>query len=185
MAPWAADGRGEALRPGDGGVTALVQETEARWPTERFWHSPQGRLCREFASYPLLDKYLHSVHFDSLVVRGVARPWPPSQPWIVTELRGGSYSPETALAALRAILEQKIRHYGRFSRPTRLIVYYCKAVAFNTPYRGIDTQEFSDIAVLAGRAVAGQTVFEKIYLANALEPGTEAFEIYPGCARCS
>jgi len=34
-------------------------------------------------------------------------------------------------------------------------------------------------------AVAGQTAFERIYVLNALEPGLEAYEIYPGCVPCS
>jgi len=166
-------------------LTALIQETDRQWPSERFWHSPQGRICRELADYPPLGKYLRSVNFDPLVVRGKERPWPAGQPWIVVKGRPGSYSPETALRAMGAILEQKIRHYGRFSRPTRLIVYYGKAVAYNTPYLGVETREFADVAALATEAVRGQNVFEKVYLLNALEPGLEAFEIYPALTRCS
>lgn len=166
-------------------LAAFAEETEQRWPTERFWHSPQGRVCWELADYPPLEKYLRSVHFDSLVVRGEPRPWPSGQPWIFVELRGGSYSPETALRALRGILEQKIGHYGRFTRPTRLLTYYAKAIAYNTPYLGVETREFADVAALAAQAVREQNSFEKIYLLNALEPGLEVFEIYPRCTRCS
>lgn len=164
-------------------VTALISDTERRWPSER-WHSPQGRMCRELDAFSPLGKYLSSVVFHPLVVRGKARPWPPSQPWIRIK-RACSYSPETATQALRSIFEQKIRHYGRFSRPTRLVIYYNKAVAYNDPYIGLETGEFADVAGLAAREVSGQTIFEKIYLLNALEPGLEAFEIYPGCTRCS
>ena len=164
---------------------ALVAVTHHFWPTERFWHSPQGRLCREFAEHPTLGKYLRSVHFDPLAVRGAPRPRPASQPWIFVELRGGSYSPDTAIAALSGILEQKIAHYGRFSRVTRLVVHYGKAVVYNTPYVGVETREFADVAALAVEAVRVQTAFEKIYLLNALEPQLEVFEIFPGCARCS
>lgn len=166
-------------------LATLIQETDHQWPTERFWHSPQGRVCRDLAAYPPLGKYLRSVVFDPLVVRGQARPWPSGQPWVFTELRGGSYSPETALRALAGILEQKIRRYGRFSRPTRLLIYYGKAVAYNTPYLGVETREFVDVAALAAQAVRGQDSFEKVYLLNALEPGLEAYEIYPECTRCS
>lgn len=166
-------------------LTALIEETERRWPAERGWHSPQGRVCRDLAASPPLSKYLRSVLLDPLVVRGQERPRPAGQPWIFLKLRGGSYSPDTALRALAGILEQKIRHYGRFSRPTRLVVYYGKAVAYNTPYIGIETREFANVAALAAQVVRGQDSFEKIYLLNALEPGAEAFEIYPGCTRCS
>ncbi len=163
----------------------LVAATDRLWPTERFWHSPQGRVCRDFADHPTLRKHLRSVHFDPLVVRGAPRPWPEGQPWIFVELRGGSYSPETALAALRGILAQKINHYGRFARPTRLIIHYGKAVAYNTPYLGVETRDFADVAAQAAAVIAGQTAFQKIYLLNALEPGLEAYEIAPACARCT
>lgn len=166
-------------------LIALIRETDRRWPSERFWHSPQGRICREFAGYPPLGKYLRSVNFDPLVIRGRQRPWPTGQPWIFVKARGGSYSPETAARALAAILEQKIRRYGRFSRSTRLIVYYGKAVVYNTPYLGVEMREFADMAALAAEVVRGQNAFEKIYLLNALEPGLEAFEIYPACIRCA
>ena len=83
------------------------------------------------------------------------------------------------------ILTRKIRRYGPFSRPTRLIIYYGKAVAYNTPYIGVETLEFVDIAERAAGVVRAQTAFEKIYLLNALEPGLEAFEIFPTCARCT
>src|SRR5206468_3275918 len=59
----------------------LVAETHHRWPTERFWRSPQGRMCREFDRYPTLGKYLRSVNFDPRVVAGRERRWPTSQPW--------------------------------------------------------------------------------------------------------
>jgi hypothetical protein len=163
----------------------LVEETYRRWPAEHFWQSPQGRICRDLAGYPLLSKYLQSVNFDPLVVRGEERPWPVGQPWIFTELRGGSYDPETALLAMTRILDQKIAHYAPFARPTRLIIYYGRAVAYNTPYLGVHTRDFADVAARAAAAIQGTPPFEKIYLLSALEPGLEAFEIYPGCARCS
>jgi len=56
---------------------------------------------------------------------------------------------------------------------------------YNTPYLGVNTREFADVAALAAEAVRGQTAFEKIYVLNTLEPGLEVFEIFPGCARCS
>jgi hypothetical protein len=28
-------------------LSALVGETDRRWPSERSWHSPQGRMCRD------------------------------------------------------------------------------------------------------------------------------------------
>ncbi len=164
---------------------ALIEDTEQRWPGDGLWQSPQGRVCRDLGAYPPLDKYLLAVHFDPLVVRGEPRPWRSGQPWIVNELPGGAYSAENALGALVDILTQKITHYGRFSRPTRLVIYYGKAAVYNTPYRGIEMREFKDVAVHAADAVRDQEAFEKIYLLSALEPGPEVYEIYPACARCT
>ena len=162
---------------------ALVEETDHRWPAERFWHSPQGRVLQKMGGY--LEKYLRSVHFYPLIVRGEPRLRPSGQPRIFVEPRGGSYSPETALQAVTGILEHKIQRYGRFTRPTRLIIYYGKAIAYNTPYIGVETREFSDVAARSAEVVHGQNAFEKIYLLSALQPGLEAFEIYPTLTRCS
>jgi hypothetical protein len=163
---------------------SLVAETHHRWPSERIWQLPQGRICREFDEYPILGKYLASVNFDPRVVAGVERRWPAGQPWVFVELRGGSYSPDTALNALRAILDRKTNHYGAFSRPTSLIIHYGRAAACNTPYLGVATRRFADVATWAADAVRGQRTFGKIYLLNALAPGLEAFEISPTCIRC-
>jgi len=161
----------------------LVAVTEYFWPTERSWSS-HGRPCWEFTEHPILGKYLRSAQFHPLVVRGVARPWAKSQPWIVVKSGATSYSSDSSLRALVTVLEQKIRHYGHLSRPTRLIIHYDKAFAYNTPFVGVQTEDFADVALFASQAVAGQATFEKIYLLNALQPGLEAFEIYPDSVRC-
>lgn len=88
------------------------------------------------------------------------------------------------ITALVAILEGKIRHYGAFAEPVRLIVYYGRAILYNTPYFGVKVREFRDVAELAARAVQGQTRFERIYLLNALTPGLQAFEIFPALVEC-
>jgi hypothetical protein len=51
--------------------------------------------------------------------------------------------------------------------------------------RLVDTREFGDVAAHAARVIRGQNAFEKIYLLQALEPGLEAYEIYPACVRCA
>jgi len=119
-------------------------------------------MCREFAEYPMLAKYLHTVHFFPRVVRDVSRSRPARQQWIFVQARGGSYSPDTQLAALAGILDQKIKHYGKFWRPTRLLIHYGKAFAYNAPYVGVETQEFADVAALAADAVRRQAAFERI-----------------------
>jgi hypothetical protein len=125
------------------------------------------------------------VAFEPQVVVGRRRErLPKSQPWIFIELPGGAYSPHTALNALASVLQSKIDRYGGLSQPVRLLVYYGKAIAYNTPWRGPEFREFRDVAEAAASIVRGQSLFEKIYLLKALEPGLEAYEIFPEFVNC-
>jgi len=117
-------------------LAALIEETERRWAVERHWRSPQGHDCRELAAYPPLGKYLVSVHFHPLMIRGEARSWISGQPWIFPKSPGGPYSPETAFGALADILRQKIGRYGPFSRPTRLIIITARLSHTTRPTSG-------------------------------------------------
>jgi hypothetical protein len=164
---------------------ALIGDTDQRWPSERHWHSPQGRHVREFDAYPTLNKYLSRIVFEPLVVAGRQRERrPKGLSWIFAKLPVRSYSPDTALDALGSILLSKIDHYGGLSRPVRLLVYYGKAIAYNTPWHGLDFREFRDVAEAAASIVGGQSRFENIYLLSALQPGLEAFEIFPQLVKC-
>jgi hypothetical protein len=168
-------------------LLTLIAETDHRWPSERYWHSPQGRVCRELRSYPGLAKYLRSVHFSPLRFGNTtAERWPAGQPWIFFRSWGGSYSSDTALSALFGIIQKKQSHYGyQDSRPVRLLVYYGQAVRYNTPYYGIKTREFEDVAAWSAGILAGERlIFEKVYLLQALEPNLQAFEIYPSFWMC-
>ena len=75
--------------------------------------------------------------------------------------------------------------YGGLTTPARLLVYYGRAFAYNTPYWGVETREFRDVATAAAEVVANQTCFERIYLLKALEPGLEVFEIFPNVVKCT
>ncbi len=166
-------------------IWTLIEESDREWPEERSWHSPQGRRLREFAEYPTLGKYISTMVFEPMTVAGRRREKRPTGiPWIFIEPPGGSYSPDTALSALEGILRSKIERYGGLSRPVRLLVHYGKAVAYNTPWYGVHFREFRDVAVGAAQVVKSQSVYEKIYLLFALEPGLEAYEIWPNVAKC-
>jgi hypothetical protein len=67
----------------------------------------------------------------------------------------------------------------------RLLAYYGAAVAYNTPWYGINTRKFSDVAKEAARIAATQSAFERIYLLKALEPELEAYEVFPVFAKCT
>ena len=66
----------------------------------------------------------------------------------------------------------------------RLLVYYGTAVAYNTPWYGVNTRIFSDVAKEAARIAANQSAFERIYLLKAWEPELEAYEVFPVFATC-
>ncbi len=163
----------------------LIEETERRWSNEPFWHDPQGRLVREFSSYPTLARYLSTVVFDPLLAGQTWRKkYPVDLPWIYVDSPGGAYSSSTALGALRTILQSKIAHYGRLSRTTDLIVYFNQAIVYNTPWYGPAVRGFGDVAAAAAHMVAGQSRFNRIYLLCAVEPQPEAYEIFPSLAKC-
>lgn len=92
-------------------------------------------------------------------------------PWIFVECPGGSYSPGTAIGAIQKVLEAKIAAYRGSHSSVRLLVYYGAAFAYNTPWFGIKTRKFSDVAKEAARIAANQSAFERIYLLKALEAG--------------
>jgi hypothetical protein len=163
----------------------LIRETDELWPQKFLWHSPQGRLCREFSARPILAKYLASASFYPRVVGGRDRgARPVGVDWIVSEQWGGAFDSSVARNALVAAIQQKVDHYGPFREPIRLLVYYGQAILYNTPYLGVDLREFHQVAELAAQAIRSQGRFERIYLLNALEPGLQAFEIFPELAKC-
>jgi hypothetical protein len=165
----------------------LISDTDRRWPMERHWQSPQGRICRQFSSFPILNKYLRSVHFDPLRFGNTIKErWRTGHPWIFFQSRGGSYSSDTALIALLEIIRKKEDHYGKQeARGVSLMVYYSQAVLYNTPFYGIKVNGFNDAAKFAAdRLMKMPIIFEKVYLFQALEPDLQAFEVYPTLLKC-
>jgi hypothetical protein len=173
------------VRPFHMDVWTLIEEIERRWRTEPFWHSPQGCHVCELDAYPTIGKYVSRVIFDPLIVAGSLRDkFSIGVPWIVVAPPVHSYSPNTAISALNTILQAKIRAYGDLQRPVRLLVYYAAAIAYNTPWYGINFRKFQDVAKTASQIVSGQSRFERIYLLKALEPGLEAYEVFPNFEKC-
>jgi hypothetical protein len=165
----------------------LISDTDRRWPLERHWQSPQGRICRQFSSFPILNKYLRSVHFEPhRFGNTIKERWPTGQPWIFFQSWGGSYSPDTAMTALLEVIRKKQNHYGKQEGgAVRLLIYYGQAVRYNTPFYGIEINGFNDVAKIAANKLMGvPIIFEKIYLFQALEPELQDFEIYPILLEC-
>jgi hypothetical protein len=158
----------------------LIDDTERRWPTERFWQDPQGRHVADFTAHRTLGTYVDRIVFDPLIVAGRRRTHPPSGlPWIVSDAPGGAYAPGDVLGALRRLLQGKAEHYAGLTRQTRLLAYYGRAIRYNTPWHGPGTKAFADVAEIAASVVADQRTFERIYVLSMLEPALEAFQIFP------
>jgi hypothetical protein len=164
----------------------LIEETESRWPTERLWHSSQGRHVSAFQDRPCLGKYLSRIVLYPLAPRGRAplQKRPAGIPWIFVS-RATSYSPSSALNALKEAMSAKVNRYGHFKEPVRLLVHYGRAAAYNTPFIGARIHEFQDVAEAAARMAAGQKTFERIYLLSVLNPGPQAYEIFPRFLKCA
>ncbi len=168
-------------------LLGLIVDTDRRWPSEHFWHSPRGHVCRNLELYPTLAKFLHSIHFYPLRLGNkLEEPWPVDHPWIFFESWCGSYSSDTALDALLGIIRKKQNHYGsQAGRSVRMLIYYGQAVLYNTPYLDVKIRAFKDVAAMAARELPGKRlVFERVYLFQALEPYLQAFEIYPKLVPC-
>jgi len=166
-------------------IWALIEDTERRWPHERFWRTPTGRHENDFSASPTIGKYVSHVNFYPMKIDGVREEQIDCMPWINVSSPGGSYSSDTALSALESILEAKIRAYGRIRRRPWLLVYYGAAAAYNTPWYGFKYRTFCDVAAAAARVVASQSTFENIFLLKALEPELEAYEIFPVFSKCN
>ncbi|MGE3154485.1 MAG: hypothetical protein AB7G48_17850 [Nitrospiraceae bacterium] len=162
----------------------LIEETDSHWPTER--HD------KDFSGLPTLGKYLGKVRFISRVKGMVTRqPKGPGMPWINVKSRGGSYSGESARAALQTIILKKAGHYGNIVRqPVSLLIHYgADALTYNAPFMDEITSRFQDVAKLASGIVGAcsrrrQLPFDKVYLGNTLPFEQEAYEIFPELWRC-
>jgi len=163
----------------------LIADVDRRWPDNRAWHSPQGYLCRSFEGYLTLGKYLTEIHFEPRVIAGERREWFAGQPWVFLEAWGGAYDPQQAVDALVALAVEKVSGYGPFGQQdTRLLIFYNRAITYNTPFYGLAYRSFADVAPVVARKLAVIRVpFSLVYLLNALE--REACEVYPECHQCS
>lgn len=116
---------------------------------------------------------------------------------------GGSYDPKDALNAATRILLKKVTHYGPAARGVWLVIYYDRAILYNTPFHSLSIDDFEGVAGLVADTLKGQNVtFDRIYLLAArgdidgelaaalreagiaFKEGPEAFEIFPALARC-
>ena len=98
--------------------------------------------------------------------------------------KGGSYSPEDAIDALIQRLRDKTAKYQNLKWDQKLndlclVVYYNRALLWNTPYDGINGG--IDAAVAQARVLMRQDhgPFDKVFLFLAFEPGMRVFMLWP------
>jgi hypothetical protein len=170
------------IKPGDAvafreQLLGCTQACDARWPQERFWHSPQGHqlVNDELAVYPVLAKYLDAVKLwpKQQFTGGETRQWPDGVDWIGFPSRGGPFSQETMLEPLRELISEKINHYAPADLGfdhLSLVVSYNLAWLYNPPAE-TPRHSFEDAAAEVGRCLDGDFgPFHKIFLFIATEP---------------
>jgi hypothetical protein len=160
-----------------------IRDHDERWPTKRFWHSPQGHMASgtELTLYPVVAKYLDGVRmFPNKRYQGrppdggmVKETWPAGQDWILFPTRGGAYSEQTMLQPLLELLAEKKGHYGPGSGYDHLslVVYYNSALLYNSP---AETRQFTfENAAEAARRLLEDDAepFQSIYLFAAADEG--------------
>jgi hypothetical protein len=163
----------------------FIAELDKRWEREPEWQSPHGFQVSDFSAYPILAKYL-----DALEVR----PRTPSVPstmrkgstgWLILEPRGGSYSPDEMVDALRDRVKAKIDKYPAIPSGMNefyLLVHYDKAWEYNSPVKGIQWGFAEAIKAAAARIGSAVGVFDKIFVYVPVNDGRRAFPFYPAKA---
>lgn len=154
-------------------ILKCIHDADERWPTERFWHSPQGHILRgqELDPYPALRRYLRGLHLHPAQWNGRALQY---GDWITFPFRCGSFSEETMSVPLLELLADKKRHYGgagtAFDHLT-LLVYYSRAILYNSPAETA-TRSFEQLVSLARKSLDGTPApFNSIYLFLAFNAG--------------
>jgi hypothetical protein len=155
-----------------------IHGCDARWPEERFWHSPQGHqlVNEDLASYPILAKYFNAIKFwprrNSLT--GEIKQWPDGIDWITFPMRGGAFSRDTMLEPLRELISEKVNHYaadGLGFDDLTLLISYNLAWLYNPPAE-TPFHSFEDAAAEISRFLEGDFgPFDRIILFIATKPG--------------
>jgi hypothetical protein len=162
----------------------FIDEVDQRWPSERFWQSPQGYWARndDLVRYPVLQKYLSGLQFfPSLWAEGwppkvykTKKQWPEGQNWILFPARGGPFSSDTMLQPLFELLSDKIEHYGGQGTgfdQVSLVIHYNSALIYNSP---VETPHFKfQDAADAARIFLGGDMgpFHNIFMFIAINDG--------------
>jgi hypothetical protein len=158
----------------------LVAAINSNWLGLDGCSSPNGVFFKDFSQYPCLDKYLQALRFYP---RSEFNP-PSGFAWIRFPSRGGAYSPKTALDALSDLIIKKTNKYADLHKQEQLdelylIIYYNKALIYNTPFQipGFGFREVADS--IAPVLKDNHGVFQKVFLFNAIKQDQETILVWP------
>jgi hypothetical protein len=144
------------------------------WDTVRYWDMPSGAPVKDFAAYPLLEKYLNDIWI-------FPREWLPDisagSTWVLFEATGGSYTAEWMVQAAIDRIKAKIRKHEHDNIRSKhsldefdLLCFYCnEAALYNTPIHTVGFG-FRELAMKVQQALAGEPrVFDGIFLFHPFE----------------
>jgi hypothetical protein len=158
---------------------AWIEHLDNTWSQMPIWLQERGDVVSDFAGFPILDKYLHSVdiHAATLTHR--------NNGWIQLGTTGGAYSHSEMLHTLSSALiahrsderYKDLRTQVGLDEVYLLVHYDFKAFAYNTPF---DAPNFSfkDAANFASDVLGGDGgYFDRVFLFHFLWGKEEAYRI--------
>jgi len=157
-----------------------IEELDRLWPQNPEWNEPQGHMHTDFSKYPCV-----AAHVQELGLRSQKRyPTILGIQWVCYRVRGGAYMPRDAVDALVNVIKKKTTMYSGLHgqaglNELYLVVYYDRALIYNTPYfaPGFD---FVDITKLAAAEVSKNPgPFQKVFLFNTLPQDREVIQLWP------
>jgi hypothetical protein len=157
-------------------IFALIEQVDHNW-SEKFGLRECSHDVKDFTRFPILQRYLQSVH---------CAPRPHFETdWIHFPSPGGSYSPNEMLETLKEALfahrrDEKykaLRKHVGLDDVHLLVHYDFKAFAYNAPFAAPDFG-FKEAAQFASRALGGDGgYFDRIFLFHFLWGQEEAHRI--------
>jgi len=148
----------------------LIGEIDANWQEDE----PVLRVA-EFPRHPALHRYLDAVEIhrpgNHLEIEGVQ--------WICFEARGGAYTPESMIGALRDRIDDKVRLYPRgfgYNEAYLLLHYDDRAYVYNTPFTGVDFGLDEVIQFVTPLVAQNPGPFRKVFVVTTLR-GDERAEL--------
>jgi hypothetical protein len=160
-------------------IFRLIEQVNNSWPNKADWNQALFENVQDFASFPSLEKYLHSVEIHP-------RPRFDAD-WIQFPSRGGAYSPNDMRQTLkRAILAHKnderykeLKQRVGLDAVYLLVHYDFKAFAYNTPFDAPNFG-FKEASEFAASIIDGDGgYFDRVFLFHFLAGQEEAYRIFP------